>query len=196
MAQSDEVRLGSLIWVMHGNSLVRVTAPERPEAPVGLYGGEAGVVSIVGRVDRAASTLRNDTPKQYGEDLVVDGVRLSFVEGEDDQSTVIVEVGVVEQCAEPETSPVGREVNGGIVAVVDHVGCHEHPLRDGRGVEIDGEVVEATNSCPAGVIPGDRIVDDEGIVLAYVESIWRSRGIEVVDGRVTVLFAVSETYRQ
>ena len=127
--------------------------------------------------------------------MVVDSVCLSFVEGKDDQSTVIVEVGVIEQSTEPEIGPVGRVVNGGIVAVIEHVGRYENPLRNGRGVDIDCKVVEAANSRPAGVICGDRIVDDEGVMLAYVENIWRRRGVEVVNRRVTVLFAMSETYK-
>ena len=77
--------------------------------------------------------------------MVVDGVHLSFVKGEEDQSTVVVEVGVVEQWGEPEIDPAGRKVKGGIVAIVDHVGCHEHPLRKGRGIDIDGKVVEVAN---------------------------------------------------
>ena len=81
------------------------------------------------------------------------------------------------------------------MAVIEHVGRYENPLRNGRGVDIDGKVVEAANSRPAGVICGDRIVDDERVMLAYVENIWRRRGVEVVNGRVTVLFAMSETYK-
>jgi hypothetical protein len=76
--------------------------------------------------------------------VVVDGVRLSFVEGEDDQSTVVVEVGVVEQSAEPEIGPIAQEVDGGVMAIVDHIGREERPLGYGRGVDIGGKVVEVT----------------------------------------------------
>jgi hypothetical protein len=178
------------------DALVRVAAAERPETPVGLYSGEGRVVRVIGRVDRATSTFGNGTPKQYGEDLVVDGVRLGFVEGEDDQGTIIVEVGVVEQCAEPEIGPIGRKVNGGIVCIVDHVGRHKHPLRDSRVIEIDGKVVEVANLPPAGVIRGDRIVDNERVMLPYVEGICRCRGVEVVGGREAILFGMSMTDRK
>ena len=55
-------------------------------------------------------------------------VCLSFVKGEQDQSTVVVEVGVVEQWEEPVIDPRARKVNGGVVTIVDHIGRHEHPL--------------------------------------------------------------------
>ena len=108
--------------------LIRVTAPQRAEAPVSFYGGKGRVVRVVGRVDRPTGSVGNGTSEQHGEDAVVDGVRLGFVEGEEDQSTVVVEIGIVEQREEPIFDPAGCEVDGGVVAVVDHVGRHEHPL--------------------------------------------------------------------
>jgi len=44
---------------------------------------------------------------------------------------IIVEVGVVEQWEQPEIEPAGRVVDGGIVAIVEHIGRHPDPLRDG-----------------------------------------------------------------
>ena len=55
-------------------------------------------------------------------------VCLSFVKGEQDQGTVVVEVGVVEQWEEPVIDPRARKVNGGVVTIVDHIARHEHPL--------------------------------------------------------------------
>ena len=55
-------------------------------------------------------------------------VCLSFVKGEQDQSTVVVEVGVVEQWEEPVINPRARQVNDGVVTIVGHIGHHEHPL--------------------------------------------------------------------
>jgi hypothetical protein len=113
---------------MHENLLVRVTAAERAEAPVSLYGGERRVVRVVGRVDCPAGTFRDGTSEKHGEDVVVDGVCLGLVEGEEDKCTVVVEVGVVEQWEEPIFDPAARKVDRGVVAVVDHVRRHEHPL--------------------------------------------------------------------
>ena len=118
--------------------------------------------------------------------MVINSVRLSFVKGEEDQSTVVVEVGVVEQWGEPEIDPTTREVDGGIVAIVDHIGRYEHPLRKGRSIDIDGKVVEVTNIRPASGVLGDGIVDDKRVVLAHPEGIWRCRGVEVVNGRVAI----------
>ncbi|KAH9011131.1 hypothetical protein EDB84DRAFT_1054886, partial [Lactarius hengduanensis] len=43
----------------------------------------------------------------------------------EDQSSVVVGVGVVEQWGEPVIDPLASNVNGGIVAIVDHVWHHE-----------------------------------------------------------------------
>ena len=76
-------------------------------------------------------------------------VCLSFVKGEQDQSTVVVEVGIVE----PVIDPRARKVNGGVVTIVDHIGRHEHPLGESRGIDIGGKVVEIAMKRQAG---GDR----------------------------------------
>ncbi len=45
---------------------------------------------------------------------------------------------------EPGIDPLARKVNasGGIMAIVDHIGRHEHPLREGRGIDISGRVID------------------------------------------------------
>jgi hypothetical protein len=181
---------------MHENLLVRVAAAERAEAPVSLYGGERRVVCIVGRVDCPARAFRDGTSEKQGEDMVVDRVGLGLVEGEEDQGTVVVEVGIVEQWGEPEIYPAARKVDGSVVAVVDHVGCHPDPLGKGRSIGIDGKVVEVANIRPAGCVCGDRIVDDARVMFAYVEGIIRRRGVEVVNGREAILISMSKTMRQ
>jgi hypothetical protein len=70
-------------------------------------------VCVAGRVDCATGTFRDGTSEKHGEDVVVDGVRLGLVEGEENQHTVVVEVGVVEQGEEPEIDPAGSKVDGG-----------------------------------------------------------------------------------
>ena len=77
-----------------GTGLVRVTRAERAETPVSLYGGERRIVRVVGRVDRVANSFGDGTSMQLSEDFVVGGVYRSFVKGEEDQITVVVEVGV------------------------------------------------------------------------------------------------------
>jgi hypothetical protein len=181
---------------MHENLLVRVAAAERPKAPVSLYGGERRVVRVVGRVDCPARTFRDSTSEKNGEDVVVDRVGFGLVEGEEDQGTVVVEVGIVEQRGEPEINPAARKVDGGVVAVVDHVGRHPDPLGKSRGIGIDSKVVEVANVRPAGGVCGDRIVDDARVVFAYVEGIIRRRGVEVVNGREAILVGISKIVRQ
>ena len=128
--------------------------------------------------------------------MVVDGVHLSFVKGEEDQSTVVVEIGVVEQWGKPEIDPIARKVNGGIMAIVNHVGRYGHPLRKGQGIDIYGKVVEVANIRPTCGVCGDRIVDDERVVLAHPKGVWWCRGVEVVSRSVAILFGMSKTERQ
>ena len=148
---SCDAEVGFWFWFWDTwNLLVRVTAAQRAEAPVSLYCGKGRVVCVVSRVDRPAGIVGDGTSEKHGEDAVVDGVGLGLIEGEEDQSAVVVEVGIVEQGEEPIFDPAGGEVDGGVVAVVDHVGRHEHPLRQGGGVDIDGKVVEVADICSAG----------------------------------------------
>lgn len=124
--------------------------------------------------------------------MVVDGVCLTFVEGEEDQSTVVVEISVVEQWEEPVIEPLARKVNVSIMAIVDHIWRDEHPLREGRGIDIGGEVVEVAMKRKPGGNRGNRIVEDGWVVFAYVEGIRRCRGVEVIDGREAILFSMSK----
>ena len=118
---------------------------------------------------------------------------LSFVKGEQDQGTVVVEVGIVEQWEEPVIDPRARKVNGGVVTIVDHIGRHEHPLGQSRGIDIGGKIVEVRMKHKPGGYRGDRIVEYSRIVLPYIVSIWRCRGVEVVNRREAVLFGMSKT---
>ena len=75
-------------------------------------------VRVVGRVDCPAGTIGNGTCEKHGEDAVVEGARLGPVEGEEDQSTAVIEVGIVEQGEEPEIDPAGGKVDCDIVTML------------------------------------------------------------------------------
>ncbi len=49
----------------------------------------------------------------------------------EDQSTVVVEIDIIKQWDKPVIDPLARKLNGGITDIVDHVGRHKHPLREG-----------------------------------------------------------------
>ena len=89
--------------------LVRVAVAERAEA-VGAEG------RVVGRIDCPAGTIGNGTSKKHSEDAVVDGARLSVAEGEEDQITVVIEVGIAEQREEPEIDPASNKVSCNLVS--------------------------------------------------------------------------------
>ncbi len=121
---------------------------------------------------------------------------LIFVKGEEDQSTVVVEVGIAKQWDKPVIDPLARKVDGGIMATVDHIGRHENPLREGRRIDIGGKVVEVAMKRKAGGDRSDRIVEDGRVVLTYVEGMWARIGGEVVSRRESILFGMSKTDKQ
>ena len=113
------------------NVLVCVSAAKGAKTPVSLHGGERAVVRVVGRVSRASQVFRDDVlaAQKDREDAVVLSVRLRLVECEEQESAVGDEASVIEERHKPELKPVRAEVHGGVVAIVDHVGSDEHPLR-------------------------------------------------------------------
>jgi len=58
---------------------------------------------------------------------------LILIEREQDQGTIFtfarVETLVLEQGDEPPLEPGAQEIDGGIMTIVHHVWCEEHPLR-------------------------------------------------------------------
>lgn len=66
------------------------------------------------------------------------------------------------------------------MAIVDHVWCHEDPLRDSSGVNVRGEVVEVADPSTTRVDGGDGIEYDGTIVLAHVIGVWWRRGVDIV----------------
>lgn len=173
---------------------VRVLSPEVPEAPVRFDSRERGVVRVVRRVVRAPGGDRDGAAEEEGVYLVVDPVVLVLVEREQDERPVVVERGVVQERGQPELEPLRREVDRGVVAVVDHVRGDEAPLGEGgggghagavdgrSGGEVGGEVVEVADEGGARGDGSDGVVDDQRVVLADVEGVVRGRGVEVVCG--------------
>ena len=54
----------------------------------------------------------------------------------------VVEVGVVKQWEEQVIDSMPRRVDGGVAVIVDHIGYHEYLVRESRGTDVSGKVVE------------------------------------------------------
>lgn len=80
------------------------------------------------RVARSLLGRRNRIAEQDGEDFVVAQVVLRFVEC-DEHERVFHEVGVAEERRQERAEKGSGGGDGGVVAVVCHVGRDEHPLR-------------------------------------------------------------------
>lgn len=94
-----------------------VEAAEGVKVPVGLDGGDLGVVVVVAVVLGAVEMLGDGVTEQDAEDAVALGVCLALVEGEQDKGTV-PEAGllVVDERLEQVAAPLASGSDGGVVA--------------------------------------------------------------------------------
>lgn len=124
------------------------------------------VVELV--VGGSDEVLRNGVTEEDTEDVVGDGVGVVLIEGQQDQGLGAVEVGVRQERLEEACGPSAGSGDGGVVAVIGHVGSDEHPLGKSVGLQVlveGGEVLDRAETL--GVV-GDGVVQDSGVVLADV----------------------------
>lgn len=122
----------------------------------------------VERVILGANQLLGDgTTQQHTENAVANGVMLRLVKGQQNQG-IVPEVGVVPQLLDETTLPHGRKRDVGVVAIVGHVRRDKRPLRErvvGNVIVQAGEVLDLAQ--PGG-IAGDRVVQDQRVMLADI----------------------------
>lgn len=110
---------------------------------------------------------RDGVTKEDTQDLVLDGVGLGLVEGDEDKG-VVHEVGVVQQGLKEVASPVTGDGDGGVVAIAGHVGGDEHPLGKSVVGEVDVELSQVLDLREALLALGNRVEDDGRVVLADI----------------------------
>ena len=95
-----------------------VEAAESVQVPVGLDGGNLGVVVVVVGISGADERVRHSITENQAENAVTLGVSLGLVECDEDQST-IPEAGllVIDQRLEEIAAPLSSNSNGGVVAI-------------------------------------------------------------------------------
>lgn len=191
-----EVELRVLVAGLVGDQVedvgVAVPSSQRRETPVLGDGGDGRVVVVEGVVDGSLEVVGDGTAEEDGEDLVGDTVGLVLVEGQQDQG-VVHEVLVAEERGHEVALPGGAEGDVGVVGVVGHVGGEESPLRQGLGVQVGLEVVEALDLAETSGVVGDGLVEDQGVVLAHVVVGVRllvGRVVEALEARVGEAFLV------
>ena len=135
---------------------------------------------VVGGVDGASPSLGHSAAKQRCPDTVVDTARRVLVKCQENKRPLIIEAGVFEKGDQPVFKPLRHEIDVGVMSVIDKVGGDKDPLWDSGRVDIGSEVVEVTQEGCTGGDVGDRVIQNEGIVFADVERVWRSRGVQVV----------------
>lgn len=156
------------------------------ESPVGTDGGDLGVVVVVVVVSGSVKGLVNGSSKEDGENLVLGGVGVVLVEGDEDEGvlgvrqrqllkkilkvhkTYLHEVGVVQEGVKKVASPLSGNGDGRVVTVRGHVGGDEHPLGKLLVLDIlpeDGGVLDESETVFVG---GNGVEDDQRVVLANV----------------------------
>lgn len=105
------------------------------KAPVGLYSGNLTVVVVVVGVLSADEVGWDGITEKDTENVVLDGVGLVLIEGDQDEG-VLHEVLVGEEWLEESAEPVTSNGDGGIVSIGSHVWSDEHPLWKGVGGKI------------------------------------------------------------
>lgn len=144
-----------------------VPAAKRRKTPVGGQGGNYGVMGVKGVVLLALEVLRDSAAKKEGEDLVPDLVSVGLVESELNQS-VLGEVLVLEQFSEEAVGPATGKGDVGVVGIVSHVRSNEHVLREFLVLQVIVEAGKVLDLADTSVIIGDRVEEDQRVVLADV----------------------------
>jgi len=99
---------------------VAIPATERWESPVHGNGGDHAIMVVEGAVHSPLQRSRNSASEKDGEDVVVIGVCLILVEGQDDEG-IVHEVAVAQERGKKGPCPIRSEINGCIVTIVGHV---------------------------------------------------------------------------
>lgn len=93
------------------------------QVPVDLGCFRQAVVVELGRVRCADHGVRYGVSEEESEDSVGQQVVLALIPGEDNECTVLVEVGVLEKGLEEGASPFTGNRNRAIVAIACYFGC-------------------------------------------------------------------------
>ena len=140
-------------------------------------------MGIIGRVCCPNQFFGNGRAQEHREHLVVDGVCLVLIECQQNECVVAVEPLVLEQENQPVLKPCSSKVGVRIVSVVDHIWGDEHPLWELVCADVCGKVVKISDKGSTLGVQGDGVVENEGVVLAFVEVIRWSGRVEVVSWR-------------
>lgn len=144
-----------------------VPATEGGELPVGGERSNHGVVGVESAIGGSLEVVRDGATNQEGVDRVGVGVVATLIEGEHDKG-VLHEVLVLEKVSEEVVRPSTAESDVGVVAVIGHVGGDERVLGETLVVQIIVEAAEVLDLAQTSGVIGDRVEDDERVVLAHV----------------------------
>lgn len=171
LSDSSQVNLPVNVASLLSNKLEQVgtavPAAQGGETPVSAQRGDDGVVGVEGVVGGALQVLGDGAAQQDGVDAVLLLVGGGLVEGDQDEG-VLGEVVVLEEGGHEALQEVAGDGDVGVVGVVGHVGGDEQVLGETVVVQVlveGGEVLDLTGT--DGVV-GDRVEEDEGVVLAHV----------------------------
>lgn len=106
--------------------LVHVITAEIFELPVGLDCADRRVVGVIGVIGGALLVGGDGATKEDGKDTILGAVAFVFVERQEHERTIVVEVGVVEERTQPPLGPVGEEGSTRICPFKNQLRYHTH----------------------------------------------------------------------
>lgn len=83
-------------------------------------------MSVESVVGGAAKTWWDDVAEKQCPNVVLDGVTLIFIKG-DEHEGFVHESGVIEKWSNERSSPIARVIDGRIVPIIQHVGSKKCP---------------------------------------------------------------------
>ena len=98
-----------------------IPTPKGVEVPVGLNGGEFGVVIVEVGVGGADEVIGDGVTEENGEDAVLNGVGFVLVEGDEDEG-ILHEIGVIQEGGKEGLEPLSGNGDRGIMSIRGHVG--------------------------------------------------------------------------
>lgn len=144
-----------------------VPASQRRKTPVRAQRGDDRVMRVESVVGGTAEVLGDGVAEENAVDAVLLLVGGGLVEGDQDEG-VLGEVVVLQERGHEAVEPLAGESDVGVVGVVGHVGGDEHVLGQTVVLEVLVESGEVLDLARANGVVGDRVEEDEGVVLANV----------------------------
>lgn len=144
-----------------------IPATQGGKTPVRGQGSDDGIVGVEGVILSAQEIIRDGTAEKESIDVVTNLIGASLIKGEHNKS-VLGEVIVFEKFAQEAPGPGTGNGDVGVVAIIGHVRGDEHVLGKTVVLQIIVEAAEVLDLAQTESILGDRVEQNQRVVLADI----------------------------